>query len=79
VYECKKRKNASGKAQLRKCVLEYKDAGETFELFRRLITDATAEISRPRAYLPNPSDMFEGEDSLTTYRLGLIEPEEFQR
>lgn len=73
VYECKKTRNANGKAQLRKCVMEYADAGDTFELFHRLVTDATAEIARPRAYLPNPSDMFEGEDSLNVYQLRLAE------
>ena len=42
-----------------------------FEVFRRLINDATSEIARERVYLPNPSDMFEGENSFEIYRLGL--------
>lgn len=71
VHECKKRKNADGASQMRRYVIEYADFKEEFALFHRLITDATAEISRPRAYLPNPSDMFEGEDSFNIYRLGL--------
>lgn len=79
VYECKKTRNANGRAQLRKCVMEYAEAGDTFELFRRLIADATAEIARERAYLPNPSDMFEGEDSLLAYRLGLIDESREER
>lgn len=73
LHECKKRKNADGSPQLRKYVLEYADLKEEFALFHRLIKDATAEISRPRVFLPNPSDMFEGEDSFNIYRLGLAE------
>ncbi len=73
VYECKKTKNADGRPQLRRYIIDYKDAGEAFELFHRLLTDATEEITRERAYLPNPSDMFEGEDSFDLYRLRLIE------
>jgi len=73
LHECKKRKNADGGAQMRRYVIEYADCKEEFALFHRLIKDATAEISRPRAWLPNPSDMFEGKDSFEIYRLGLAE------
>lgn len=73
LHECKKRKNADGASQMRRYVIDYADYQEEFALFRRLITDATAEISRPRVYLPNPSDMFEGDDSFNIYRLGLAE------
>ena len=44
-------------------------------VFHRLINDATEEISRPRKYLPNPSDMFEGDNSFDIYRLGLVDEE----
>lgn len=73
LHECKKRKNADGSAQMRKYVIEYEKYKEDFAVFHRLIKDATAEISRPRKYLPNPSDMFEGKDSFDIYRLGLVE------
>lgn len=73
VYECKKRKNADGKAQLRRYVITYAEASESFDLFHRLLKDATEELSRPRLFLPNPSDMFEGEDSFELYRLRLTE------
>ncbi len=73
VVECKKRKNADGKPQLRKYVIDYAEIEEIFEVFHRLLRDATEEIARPRAYLPNPSDMFEGEDSFALYRLRLAE------
>ena len=71
VYECKKKKNADGRAQMRRYVLEYRACKEEFAVFRRLVHDATAEISRSRVFLPNPSDMFEGEHSFDIYRLGL--------
>jgi len=73
VYECKKRKNADGKPQMRKYVITYAEIGEIFEVFHRLLADATEEISRTRVFLPNPSDMFEGEDSFSLYRLRLAE------
>jgi hypothetical protein len=73
VFECKKTKNADGSPQLRRYVLEYADCAEDFQIFHRLIHDATAEISRPRLYLPNPSDMLEGENSFDIYRFGLTE------
>lgn len=73
VYECKKSKNADGSPQLRKYVINYADCAEEFKLFRRLVNDATTEISRERLYLPNPSDMFEGEHSFDIYRMGLVD------
>jgi hypothetical protein len=71
VYECKKRKNADGSSQMRRYVLDFKECEEDFEVFHRIINDASAEILRERMYLPNPSDMFEGENSFDIYRLGL--------
>jgi len=72
VHECKKRRNLDGKSQMRRYTIDFGKCEEEFEVFRRLLTDATREISRPRLYLPNPSDMFEGENSFDIYRLGLI-------
>lgn len=73
VYECKKSKNADGSSQLRRYIIDFKDCKEDFIVFNRLIRDASAEISRTRLYLPNPSDMFEGENSFDIYRLGLVD------
>lgn len=73
VYECKKSRNALGTPQLRRYVIDFKTAKKDFDLFHRLLHDATSEISRKRLYLPNPSDMFEGEDSFNLYRMKLIE------
>ena len=72
VHECKKTKNAGGASQMRRYVIDFRTCKEEFALFHRLIKDATAEISRDRLYLPNPSDLFEGEDSLDIYRWRLL-------
>ncbi len=72
VYECKKTKNADGSAQMRRYVMDFKKRKEDFKVFHRLINDATEEVSRRRIYLPNPSDLFEGENSFDIYRLELV-------
>ena len=73
VQECKKKKNRDGKSQMRRHVIRFDESREDFELFHRLLSDATFEIGRKRAYLPNPSDMFEGKNSFEIYRMGLME------
>lgn len=73
VYECKKTKNADNSPQLRRHVINFSACQEEFAVFHRLIKDATEEISRRRIYLPNPSDMFEGDNSFDIYRLGLVD------
>jgi hypothetical protein len=75
IVECKKSRNADGSPQIRRYTITYKKQAHDFVVFHRLIKDATAEIVRPRLYLPNPSDMFEGENSFDIYRLGLVEEE----
>ncbi len=79
VYECKKTKNADGSSQMRRYVINFKDHEHNFKVFHRLINDATEEISRARKYLPNPSDMFEGDNSFDIYRLELVDDDEFTR
>jgi hypothetical protein len=76
VYECKKTKNADGRKQMRRYEIDFQKHTEDFKVFHRLINDATEEIARRRVYLPNPSDMFEGDNSFDIYRLELIEREE---
>lgn len=73
VYECKKTKNADGSSQMRRYLIDFRARKDDFDVFHRLINDATAEISRPRIFLPNPSDMFEGDNSFDLYRLELME------
>lgn len=71
LHECKKRRNADGSKQMRKYVIEYAKCSEEFKVFERLINDATKELLSRKVFLPNPSDMFEGENSFDIYRLGL--------
>ena len=71
LQECKKRKNLDGGSQMRRYVIDFENCQEEFEIFHRLLHDATVEVVRTRTFLPNPSDMFEGENSFDIYRLGL--------
>ena len=73
VYECKKTRNVDGSSQLKRHVIDFKAHKEDFKIFHRLINDATEEIARRRIYLPNPSDMFEGDNSFDIYRFGLVD------
>lgn len=72
LHECKKRKNADGSAQVRRYVIDFAERRADFAVFHRLISDATEALSRTKIFLPNPSDMFEGENSFDVYRLGLV-------
>jgi hypothetical protein len=73
VYECKKNKNKNGKSQLRRHVIDFKKHEEEFTLFHRLLVDATKDIATRKIFLPNPTDMFEGRNSLAIYQWGLVE------
>ncbi|MBI4118534.1 MAG: PD-(D/E)XK nuclease family protein [Parcubacteria group bacterium] len=71
LQECKKTKNADGSSQMRRYTIDFDKCDEEFAIFHRLVNDATAELMRTKVFLPNPSDMFEGENSFDIYRLGL--------
>jgi hypothetical protein len=73
VHEWKKTKNLNGKSQMHKHVIDFADFREEFKVFRKLIKDASAEVMRTKVFLPNPYDIFEGENSFDIYRLGLLE------
>ena len=73
IQECKRSKNADGSSQMKRHVINFDECEEEFAVFHKLINDATNEITRQRVYLPNPSDMFEGENSFDIYRLELVE------
>lgn len=72
VQECRKRRNKDGSPQMRRYVIDYEKCRADFAVFHRLLKDATEEIMRTRVFLPNPSDMFEGEHSFDVYRQGLL-------
>ena len=73
VYECKKTKNKDGKSQLRRHYIDFREHEEEFGLFHQLLKDATKDLMTRKMFLPNPSDMFEGKNSLEIYRMGLVE------
>ncbi len=71
LQECRKTRNKDGSPQMRKYVLEFDSLEDEFDLFHRLLKDATKEIETRTSFLPNPSDMFEGKNSFDIYKLGL--------
>lgn len=75
VQECKISRNADGSPQVRRYVIDFRSFRQEFVLFNRLLRDATAALGSMKIFLPNPSDMFEGENSLDIYRINLA-PEE---
>ena len=72
VYECKKKKNMDGKAQIRRHYIDFREHEEDFVFFHQLLADATEDLRTRKMFLPNPSDMFEGRNSLDVYRWELI-------
>jgi hypothetical protein len=73
LHECKKRKNKDGSPQLRRYVIDFEKCRSEFAVFHRLINDVSEDMLRRKVFLPNPSDMFEGENSFDIYRLGLVD------
>ncbi len=73
LQECRRVKNRDGGSQMRRHIIEFDDMDEEFNLFTRLLNDATKDIATRTLYLPNPSDMFEGKNSFDIYRLGLLD------
>lgn len=71
IQECKKRKNKDGSTQMRRYIIDFDELGEEFNVFHRLLHDATNDLTERKVFLPNPSDMFEGGNSFDIYRLGL--------
>lgn len=71
VYECKKSKSVDGR-QMRRYAIDFTDLKHEFSVFHRLLTEATEEVQHRKHFLPNPSDMFEGDHSFDLYRLRLI-------
>ena len=71
VHECKISRNMDGSPQMRRHVIDFRPFREEFIIFNRLIRDATEALRIMRVFLPNPSDMFEGENSFDIYRINL--------
>jgi hypothetical protein len=75
IIECKKSQNKDGSPQVRRYTIDFEKQKGEFALFKRLLRDATAHLANTSVFLPNPSDLFEGENSFDIYRLGLAEEE----
>ncbi|HEV7449227.1 MAG TPA: PD-(D/E)XK nuclease family protein [Candidatus Paceibacterota bacterium] len=71
VQECKISRNADGSPQMRRHVIDFRPFRREFIVFNRLIRDATTALANMKVFLPNPSDMFEGENSFDIYRINL--------
>ncbi len=72
--ECKTTKNKNGDAQIRPLVMEFSTADKA--TFEKLYNDCTAYVSRPdQLFLPNPSDIFDGQNTFELYRSGVMDVE----
>ncbi|HEV8666440.1 MAG TPA: PD-(D/E)XK nuclease family protein [Candidatus Paceibacterota bacterium] len=71
VYECKITRNMDGSPQVRKYIIDFRTFREEFIIFHRLLRDATKALQHTKVFLPNPSDIFEGENSFDIYRINL--------
>ncbi len=76
VHECKISRNADGSPQMRRHIIDFRPFRSEFIIFNRLVRDATVALAHTKVFLPNPSDMFEGENSFDIYRINLA-PEEY--
>lgn len=76
VHEWKVSRNTDGRSQMRRYVIDFRSFKQEFIIFNRLLRDATLSLQHTRVFLPNPSDIFEGENSFDIYRINLV-PEEY--
>lgn len=70
--EVKLSKNKDGNPQIQNYTIEYADHPEYFTLFYKLYDDCTRKLQGENIFLPNPSDMFDGDDTMLAYMQGLI-------
>lgn len=71
-HELKVSKNSDNTPQLQPYTIEFDDAG-AFATFYNLINAATNNLNLPGfKFLPNPNDMFQGQNSFDVYKAGVI-------
>lgn len=71
--ECKLATNKDGSPQVQPYDITFANHPDFFQVFRACYVGATIEVMRPDAqFLPNFSDMFDGQDSFESLRAGLI-------
>lgn len=75
IHEVKITRNADGRPQVRRYVIDFRTFRREFIVFNRLIRDATLALEGMKVFLPNPSDIFEGENSFDIYRINLAAEE----
>jgi hypothetical protein len=71
IYECKITRNQGGAPQMRRHIIDFRTFRREFIVFNRLVRDATKALRHTKVFLPNPSDIFEGENSFDIYRINL--------
>lgn len=74
--ECKTSKNKDGSAQISEYIIEFGGQGFEGELatFYTLVEAATRQLNLPGIqFLPNPGDMFNGNNSFELFRQGIID------
>lgn len=71
--ECKTTKNRDNTPQIQPYTLEFKDIIGDAAVFYKLYDGCTRLLANPdMVFLPNPSDMFDGQNSFETFRMGVI-------
>lgn len=71
--ECKVTKNTNGDQQVQDYEIVFAEHPEYFDIFYRLYNDCTKELMRKDVlFLPNPQDMWDGEDSMNNYAQELL-------
>jgi RecB family exonuclease len=69
--ECKTSRNRDGSRQIKDWTLEFNDERDDF-VFERLYNDVVLDMNNPgRLFLPNPQDMFNGQEMFEIYRQSL--------
>jgi S-DNA-T family DNA segregation ATPase FtsK/SpoIIIE len=71
--ECKTSKNKDGKPQIQPYTIEFEGLYGDFATFYKLYDSCTKVINNPEAiFLPNPHDIFDGQNSFEVFRSGVI-------
>lgn len=71
--ECKVTKNRDGSPQIQPYTIEFNQMKQDFAVFYKLYDGATRLLNlEGMVFLPNLSDMFDGQDSFESFRLGVI-------
>lgn len=70
--ECKVSKNKDGSDQIQPYTIEFNNNAD-FATFYKLYNDCTEFIENPNViFLPNPNDIFDGQNTFEVYRSGVI-------